>query len=434
MKPFDLPETFMLGVATASAQIEGGDTNNSWYRWSHQKGNIADGTNCGIADDHWNRIDEDIELMKQMNIDTYRLSLEWSRIEPEKEKFSRDAINHYRDEIIKLKNAGIIPLITLHHFSNPLWLEDSGGWMNNDVVRHFCDYAEYAFNNLGDLVSDWVTINEPNVYLIFGYVYGTWPPGKQSIRMYFNGAKNMIASHIAVYKKIHALASEKGLRHVKVGTCHHLRIFQPKNKSFVEKTICSILERVFHDIFITGMAEGKLLWPLGSGYPFGRGDYQDFFGINYYTRDIVSFNPLNFGQLFSETEVMEGAPVNDLGWEIYPDGLYTLCARYYDRFKKPVFITENGTCDKSDAFRTKYIYDHILQVKKLCEAKVDVQRYYHWTLMDNFEWAEGLSARFGLIDVDYDTQKRHVRKSGHFFRDICVHRGITQDMIEEYLK
>ena len=156
MKPFDLPETFMLGVATASAQIEGGDTNNSWYRWSHQKGNIADGTNCGIADDHWNRIDEDIELMKQMNIDTYRLSLEWSRIEPEKEKFSRDAINHYRDEIIKLKNAGIIPLITLHHFSNPLWLEDSGGWMNNDVVRHFNFRRLIADNlQLGHMYSNW---------------------------------------------------------------------------------------------------------------------------------------------------------------------------------------------------------------------------------------------------------------------------------------
>jgi beta-glucosidase len=434
MEPFHLPETFMLGVATASAQIEGGDTNHSWHRWSHQKGNIADGTNCGVADDHWNRIDEDIELMKQLNIDTYRMSLEWSRIEPGKGKFSRDAIDHYRDEIIKLKNAGIIPLITLHHFSNPLWLEDSGAWTNSNVVKHFCDYAEYVFHHLGDLVSDWVTINEPNVYLVFGYVYGTWPPGKQNMRMYFKGAKNMIASHIAVYNKIHDLAGEKGLKDVKVGTCHHLRIFQSKNNGFAEKKICALLERVFHDMFVTGMAEGKLLRPLGKGYPFGKGDYQDFFGINYYTRDIVSFNPLNIAQLFSETEVMDGSPVNDLGWEIYPEGLYALCKRYYERFKKPVFITENGTCDKHDAFRTKYIYDHLLQIEKLRKDNIDVQRYYHWTLMDNFEWAEGLSARFGLIDVDYDTQKRHVRKSGLFYRDLCMRRGVTRDMIETYLK
>jgi len=433
MQSFHLPDNLLLGVATAAVQIEGGDTNNSWYRWCRQKDRIADGTNCDVADDHWNRVDEDIALMQRLNVHTYRMGLEWSRIEPRPGQFDTTAVAHYRDEIEKLVAAGIITIVTLHHFSNPLWLEDQGAWLNPDVIPAFENYTAFIYQQLGDFVSDWVTINEPNVYLMFGYVQGIWPPGEQNMRHYFKGARNMIGAHIAAYKKIHAIAEKRGNGHANVGVAHHLRVFEPGRGHRSDKWICALFDRLFHQLFITGMSEGRLLFPVGRGYPFGRGLFQDFFGINYYSRDMVCFKLGKIGQLFGELTVKPDAPKNDLGWEIYPQGLYDLCRRYYRRFKQPIFILENGTGDGTDAFRSRYIFDHLHQVKRLLNDGVDVQRYYHWTLMDNFEWAEGLSARFGLIEVDYDTQQRSIRNSGHFFSDICRKRGITREMIAEYL-
>lgn len=429
MKPFRLPETFRFGTATASLQIEGGDTNNNWYRWCQKEGAILDGTSCEVANDHWNRIDEDVALMKELNMQVYRMSLEWSRIEPEKGRFDEKAIAHYRDEILSLRKNGIEPLVTLHHFSNPLWLEDSGAWTNEEVIDLFEGYTEYVVRNLGDIVSDWATINEPNVYLYFSFVEGIWPPGEKCIRKYFKGAKNMIRAHIRSYRKIHAVRKGMGYQDTRVGVAHHLRVFQPKG-GILAPIVARLYDRLFQQLFIRGMGEGKLLFPIGSGYPEGKGSFQDFFGINYYTRDIITVNPLKLGEII---RVKEGAPTNDLGWEIYPEGIYILSKKYYEKYGKPVFITENGTCDEKDAFRTKYIYDHLFQLYRLIEDGVDVQRYYHWTLMDNFEWIEGLSARFGLIEVHYETQERTVRQSGRFYAEAAHNGGVTQEMIEKYL-
>lgn len=433
MRHFALPETFILGTATAAVQIEGGDTANSWYRWSHQAGRIADGSTCDVADDHWNRLEEDTALMGQLHLQSARIGLEWSRIEPRREEFDGSAIEHYRRELELLKSAGIEPLVTLHHFSNPLWLEDDVTWLDDTVVSCFERYTDFVVRHLGDLVSDWVTINEPNVYLMFGYVSGIFPPGETNMRSYFRGARNMIAAHIAAYETIHQRRREMGYDDTKVGAAHHLRVFTPKTWRQPERGLCALLDRVFQEIFVTGMATGKLLLPLGRGYPFGHGDFQDFFGVNYYSRDIIAFDHRKPSTLFADIQVKEGSHRNDLGWEIFPHGLYHLCAREHARFRKPIFITENGTCDSADLFRTRYIYDHLLQVKLLLDHGIDVQRYYHWTLMDNFEWAEGLSARFGLFEVDYETQARTLRRSGAFYAELCRHRGVTQEMIERFL-
>jgi beta-glucosidase len=214
---------------------------------------------------------------------------------------------------------------------------------------------------------------------------------------------------------------------------HHLRVFAPGRDRLTDKWICALFDRLFHQFFITGMSEGRLLFPVGRGYPFGRGNFQDFFGINYYSRDMLYFKPGNIGQLFGERKTNPDAARNDLGWEIYPQGLYDLCRKYFNRFAQPIYILENGTCDGTDAFRGRYIYDHLQQVKRLIQDGIDIQRYYHWTLMDNFEWAEGLSARFGLVEVNYDTQQRSIRNSGHFYSDICRQRRITEEMISRYI-
>ncbi|MBN1495555.1 MAG: family 1 glycosylhydrolase [Spirochaetes bacterium] len=432
MDPYFLPKNFSLGTATASLQIEGGDTNNTWYRWCRQPGRIRDGSDCSVADDHWNRIREDIGIMKKLNVTTYRMSLEWSRIQPDIDSFDRDTLEHYRDEIGQLKKAGITPLVTLHHFSNPIWMEDSGGWIDESSIHRFERYAQVAARYLGDLVSDWVTINEPNVYLLLSYVNGTWPPGERSIIKYIRGARNMIRAHIAAYRIIHETRREMGHGDTKVGAAHHLRLFEPKRGTPGQRLAAFLQNRLFHEIFITGMSEGRFILPIGAGYPMGRGNYQDFLGINYYTREMVSFNITKPGQMFGDIGTREGAPVNDLGWELYPEGLYRFCKKYYRRFRVPIYITENGTADREDRFRARYIYDHLLQVSRLIEAGIDVQRYYHWSLMDNFEWAEGLEPRFGLVAVDYATQKRTIRPSGKFYAELCKNRGVTEAMIRKY--
>ncbi len=431
MTTFNFPSDFMFGTATAALQIEGGDRNNNWYEWC-EMGKTLDGSHCIVANDHWNRIDQDIELMKDLNCQTYRLGLEWSRIMPTPTTFSAEAIQHYREEISKLIDAGIHPLVTLHHFTNPLWLEHHGAWTNPKSVEYFLKYTEYVVNELGDLVRDWVTINEPNVYLAMGYFVGIFPPGKKgSVNEYFKGAKNMILAHLQAYDMIHKMRSEKGFLSTKVGVAHHLRIFEPFNQNRLSKMSCGTVAHLFETIFLEGMTHGKIVQPLGKGFPHGERVFSDFIGLNYYSRDLIkgSPNPLT---LFGDRIVKKGSPVNDLGWEIYPEGIYKISKFLYHKYKLPIFVTENGTADAKDAFRAQYIYDHLYHLHRAIEEGIPVQRYYHWTLMDNFEWLEGFSARFGLIHHDVETQERTIRQSGHFYSEICKTRSVSKEMLAKY--
>jgi beta-glucosidase len=175
MKPFQLPPHLLMGSATSGAQIEGGDTNSNWYAWCEQ-GRIRDQTSCLRANDHWNRYSEDIELMTELNHRVYRMGVEWSRLEPIEGQFSKEAIKHYRKEISLMLEKGIKPLVTLHHFSHPIWLENQAGFEHPRVLSQFLRYVRFVVENLGDLVSEYITINEPNVYAVQGYYFGTWPP------------------------------------------------------------------------------------------------------------------------------------------------------------------------------------------------------------------------------------------------------------------
>ncbi|TVR29658.1 MAG: glycosyl hydrolase family protein [Spirochaetaceae bacterium] len=408
-----LPAGFLLGTATASLQIEGGDRNNSWFRWC-ERGRIRDGSHCLRACDHWNRVRQDIELQRDLGVNAYRMSLEWSRIEPREGTFDEDALARYREEIQALREAGIAPMVTLHHFSNPLWLEDSGGWTQRSIVDRFGRYTAKVVETLGDLVEHWITINEPNVYLALGYLLGIWPPGRRSLRGFTRGAHNVVLAHQEAYRLIHAIGDASG-RPTQVGIAHHLRVYDPAGVERRDKRAARRLERRFQDFFLDRTVP-----------------YSDFIGVNYYSRDMVAFswNPLSG---FARRSVKESAVHNDLGWEIYPEGLYRVCTTLAERYTLPLYITENGVADAGDTLRTRFIYDHLLQIARLLEADVDLRGYFHWTLMDNFEWVEGESARFGLYDVDFDTQQRSLRDSGRFFAEICSQNGVTRQMIREHL-
>jgi beta-glucosidase len=429
MEPFKLPDDFLFGTATSSLQIEGGDRNNTWYMWA-DLGRIKDKSSPETACDHWNRTDEDAELMKKMNQQVYRMSLEWSRIEPKKGSFSQEAILHYRDEIKKLLSYGIRPLVTLHHFSNPLWFEDGQGWLNPESVSLFERYTEYAVRNLGDLVTEWITVNEPNVMLVNGYVTGLWPPGMKNIMGFLKASRHLICAHIRSYKKIHEIGLNMNSGETRVGVANHIRIFDPKTPKLKDRLTAGLYDHLFHDLLIRGMHEGKLLFPVGSGYPYGQGKYYDFFGINYYSRDIVSFG---FGDkpMIGRIEVKEGAETSDLGWEIYPEGLYRAIKKYHAVYDTEIFITENGIDDRKDDRRIKFIYDHLFQVKKLIDEGVNVSRYYHWTLTDNFEWLEGYVPKFGLVALDLKKQTRKMKNSGLFYAGISGEKQVSKNTIDK---
>jgi len=434
MKEFKLPPDFLMGSATSGFQIEGGDRNNSWYTWCEQPGRIKDSTSCFRAADHWNRYTEDIAIMKELHHDVYRMGVEWSRIEPEQGRFDQTAVDHYRHEIELLLRNGIKPLVTLHHFSNPNWLEQAGGWGNPLIVRHFTEYTRYVVNKLGDIVSDWVTINEPNVYLACGYAQGVWPPGKTDFTLLFKILRSMIEAHISSYHEIHKIRSERNFKgDTLVGVAFHLFLFEAKNGLLQNKLPTRLYRYLFQDLFIEGFGFGKMNVPLGfGGHPFGMGKYLDFLGVNYYTRNLVRFtwNPMN---LFGDLLVKENVPVSDVGTEIYPEGIYHVCCSCYNKYKLPIFITENGLCDADDTRRTKFIYDHLQQIARLIGEGIPVKRYYHWSLLDNFELEQGESARYGLVDNDFTTQERTIRKSGWFYGEACWEKAVTQEMIRQYL-
>ena len=414
--PFELPKNLSLGCATAATQIEGGDKNNSWYEWSAQ-GKAKGKATTLRANNHWQLYEDDIKLMARMGMEYYRFGVEWSRIEPSRGVFDKNAIAHYRKELELLLRYHIRPLLTLHHFSNPLWFEKMGAFTSSESAKIFTEYAVYVVEHLKDLCQEYVTINEPNVYVANSYILDIWPPAKKSISKGIQVLKNMVLSHVSVYKEIHRIC-----KNAKVGFANHLRVFVPfSSKNPFETLLAKLMSYFFQDAITKSMATGKLQFPIGVSAPLGEGKYYDFIGINYYTRNAV--------KCFTNA-ALPNCQTNDLGWDIYPEGLTQLVKSQYEQYKAPVWITENGTCDKEDSFRAAYIYSHI---KQIADNNLPVERYYYWTLMDNFEWLEGESAPFGLVACDFETQKRTVRNSGEFYSEMIKTKRVSQAMIDKYL-
>ncbi|ABN52659.1 MAG TPA: glycoside hydrolase family 1 protein [Hungateiclostridium thermocellum] len=432
MVTFKLNDEFMFGTATASTQIEGGDTGNTWYKWC-QEGRIKDSSSCITACDHWNRVEEDTELLKNLGVQTHRMSLEWSRIEPSRGKFSDDAMKHYRDEIKLLVENNIKPLVTLHHFSEPIWFHEMGGWKKTGNADIFIEYVKYVVENLGDLVSDWVTFNEPNVYVDFGYVIGIFPPGERSLSEGLKVTAELINTHVKLYRLIHRIRRERKFAgRTMVGTAMHLRIFD--GISSTGKMIAKVVDYLFNEMFMEGMTTGHMMFPLSKkGSSHKKGRYADFLGINYYTRNIVEFvfDPsLYFHELVCDKDLTK----SDLGWDIYPEGIYKVCKRYYKKYKLPIYITENGISDKNDTKRPSFIASHLAYIAKAIKEGIPIERYYYWTLMDNFEWLEGESTDFGLYDCNFRTQERIPRKSVRLYEQICRRKELTAEMIEDFKK
>ncbi len=421
------PANFLWGTATASHQVEGGNANNDWWEWEQQSGRIRDGTTSGLACDHYHRYREDFDLLASLHQNAHRLSLEWSRLEPAPGTVDRDAVRHYREVLEYLHRVGLEPVVTLHHFTNPRWLAAKGGWEVPEVVDRFAAYVARAVDAFGDLVRYWVPINEPVVYATMGYLTGIWPPGKRSLPRLIAVLQNMLRGHARAARLIHERSPRSD---VQVGVAHHVRVFDAYRPLLPgDRFVARLGEALFNRAVLHALVDGRYHFPFGRG-PIPDGDGAlDFIGVNYYSREMATFDFRRPRTFFGSYFAHPTHPKTAAGWEIYPEGVYRVL-KYVARFKKPILITENGVADERDELRPGFLLAHLEEIHRAMREGVPVTGYLHWSALDNFEWAEGRRLRFGLIHVDYETFQRTVKPSGELYAAICAAGGIPAHLFQ----
>ncbi len=395
------PKDFLWGAATAAYQVEGGNDRADWWRWEKKAGK----ENSGVACRHYDLYELDFDLAKGLGHNTHRFSVEWSRIEPEEGKFSAAALKHYGDVLRALRARQIEPVVTLHHFTNPVWFADLGGWLNKRSVDYFLRYAEHVVRALAPQARFWITINEPTIYFTHAYGFGAWPPQEKSFRRMLAVKNHLAAAHIKTYRRIHKVYKELNLPKPSVSIAQHMQAFVPCTPSVKNKFAAFLRHKMFN---------------LGLIDQFTRHRALDFIGLNYYSRQRVELEKWGLRNLAMDVCKSDHHPVkkNSLGWDIYPEGLRDLLVKL-KKYKLPVMITENGICTADDSARWDYITGHLRAIRQAMEEGVRVTGYLYWSLLDNFEWDKGFGPRFGLIAMDYKTQQRTVRESAVKFREVC---------------
>ncbi len=418
---FRFPTGFLWGAATSAHQVEGGNANNDWSAWE-EAGRVA--VPAGIATDHFNRYREDFDLAHSLRHTAHRFSLEWSRIEPEDGRFSDTALQHYRDVIEALRARGIEPVVTIVHYTLPRWLADKGGWECPDMEKFYLRFVTRVVDSYGDLVRWWVTLNEPVVQTFKGWIIGQWPPGRTSdYARAFQVIRRMLRSHVLAYHAIHERRPDAMVSIAK--HCLALSPNHPHNPFDVASTRGR--DFLFNNLFIEALHTGRLALPgqFFERLPFGR--TLDFIGINYYTRDFVKNTGLTLPGLMGTSATLEKesriGKRNQLGWEVFPEGLgYFL--RTFRRYKVPLLITENGVPAEDEDDRWGFIYLHLWQVMRAMSAGVPVVGYLYWSLLDNYEWADGYNPKFGLIAVKTKSLDRIVRPSARWLAQVIDKRSL----------
>ena len=381
------PKGFFWGTSTSSHQTEGNNDRNDWWK-AEQEGKVP--YKSGLACNSYHMFGKDFYLTAGMRNNAHRISIEWSRIEPEMGIFNFAEIEHYREVLRAMRAYGLEPFITLNHFTLPLWLADIGGWTNKKAPRYFARYVRFVAKYLGEEVNYWITSNEPEIVIYFGYLAGSWPPfRKNDIFGFLVSASNLIKAHKRAYKVIHEIKPS-----AKVGASENIVCFQSEGHWAVNSFFVSILDHTRNYWFFDRIKR-----------------CMDFIGINYYTRYIFSvFRGLHRGN----------GEQGDNGWEIFPAGIYHVVKKINRRYDKlPIFITENGLADAKDDKRSRFLIEHLKWLLKAIKEGVDVKGYFHWSLLDNFEWLQGFTMRFGLINVDFKTLERKIRSSGKLYKEIC---------------
>lgn len=388
-KILKFPKGFLWGSAVAAYQVEGGIENCDWS-WEYP---------AGRACDYYNRYELYFDMAKDLGQNIHRFSLEWSRIEPEEGKFDKVAIEHYKKMLLALKARNIKSMLTIWHWTNPIWFAKKGGWENSKSSEYFLRFVKTVVPELDNLVDFWITLNEPGTLLGNGYILGTHPPHKKNIFACLRVYINLVKAHNQVYKIIHSFN-----QNAKVGIAHNYSYASPANKnSIVEKIVMPAWDYIRNHMFLNGIKKES-----------------DFIGLNYYFHDTIRFNPLKPPFLTTSFLTTDSNKKNgsDMDWDIFPEGIYHTL-KDLKRYNVPIYITENGIADAADKKRGRFIADHLFWMHNAIKEGVDVRGYLYWSLLDNFEWTYGFSEKFGLIEMDFNTLEAKIRPSAYKYSKIC---------------
>ena len=427
------PDGFLWGTASSSHQSEGGN-HNDWSEWEKIPGNIKDGSNADIACDHYNRYESDFDLMKKFGHQVHRFSIEWSRIEPKQGKWNEKEIEHYRNVIIALFERGIRPMITLHHFANPLWFRDMGSWLNPESSEIFGNYARKMAESFSDLAIIWNTINEPMVVAAMGYLYGEFPPQERDFGKTQTVTRNMLMAHGHAATAIREIHSDYGKPQPQIAPVLSVSYFMPHNPDNPEDVeLANYLDEIYNQLWVRGAVTATLPDLEGNATRFKPLENSvDFIGINYYSRQVAS-SELDFlaGEMPEKDTSLPRCDALD--WEVYPEGYYPLIKSYWENYNKPLFMTENGIGTKDDALKRSYIVKHLQQVHLAIKEGIDIRGYLIWTWVTNFEWAEGFGSDFGLVGMEPETLNRIPRESAYMFKEIIQNNALTREIQEKNL-
>lgn len=387
----EFPKGFFWGSATSSYQVEGGIENNDWAEAGRQ-GRVPP---AGRACDHYNLYEKDFNIAKSLGQNAHHFSIEWSRIEPEEGKFDESEIEHCRKVIWALRERGIEPFVTLWHFSLPVWFAEKGGFENSRAPFYFSRYCGHVVKKLGQgsgAPRFWVTINEPMVCASQSFLVGKWPPFRGNVFVFLKIVGKLATSHNIVYRKIKSLQPNAF-----VGITKHNISFES------DRNPLHCLLAKF------------LIWFWNHRFLQKIGKYQDFIGLNYY-----------FHKKFGGRETYEKS---DMGWDIYPKGIYNVLMEL-KKYRKPIYITENGLADAKDARRAKFIKDHLHWINRAVKDGADARGYFYWSLLDSFEWEYGFGPRFGLVEVNFKTMERRIRPSAYEYAKICKENRLEIESLE----
>lgn len=427
---------FCFGTATASFQIEGGAAFRDeciWDRFCQREGAIADGSNGDIACDHYHRWRDDLALLQTLGVDAYRFSVSWPRVMDAAGNLRQEGVDFYLRLLDELNQLGIKPFVTLYHWDLPQFLEDKGGWLNRETAYRFQDYVNKITQVFGNRVYSYVTLNEPFCSAYLGYEIGIHAPG-------IVGSENgKLAGHHLL------LAHGLGLQVLKQnspdtlnGIVLNITPAYPASDSVEDREAAKLADDMLNQWFFQPVLEGKYPEAVLAQFPADQspikdGDLalisqqNDFIGINYYSREIYQHDPVSGFVAITE----KPNPLTDMGWEIYPQGLTDVLLQLHQQYSlPPIMITENGAAmvdevqhgEVNDVERVRYIQEHLLALESAIKQGVDVRGYFAWSLLDNFEWAEGYKKRFGIVHVNYETQQRTLKQSGKAYRDMLMSR------------
>ncbi len=398
MPSYHFPPNFLWGAATSSYQVEGNNERNDWALAAWQ-GKVPV---CGRAVDFYNRFEEDFKTAQSLRHTAHRLSLEWSRIQPEAGRFDAEPVQQYKRMFLSLREKKIKTVVTLHHFTNPLWFYERGGWFNPESVDSFAAYVKAMTEEYAPLVDYWITINEPMVYVYNGYVKGVWPPFEKSLKKAVVVLTHLTQAHLEAYRIIHEARAD-----TKVSFAKHVRVFNPcPSYNLGQNNLIAYLRnKIFNHRLLEYCRKKEAL---------------DFIALNYYTMDFVKWS-LSRTAGIECTHSHRRLKKNSLGWYNYPEGLYALLMGM-KRYRLPVFISENGTSETDDRAYRAYLLSHIQAVGKALDKGVDIIGYLWWSLIDNFEWDKGYHAHFGLFSVDEHLQ-RIPKPFAYLYRDVCARNG-----------